>query len=123
MSRSWGNGRSQKTDKELTRVQKIAHENKKLKEEIARLRKTIVRMDSGWCPGCLKRYDEDGKNTKLPEPDISKPEQKDRTCFKCNEGKLSIVKYYKMSEQWYYRACNKCSHRTRGKKFTPEVQD
>lgn len=124
MSRSWNGGKAGRADKELSKIQKLAHENKKLKTEISRLRKTMYRMDSGWCPGCLERYEgeEEGAET-LPEPCLTKPVKNDRSCFKCETGNLRIIKYYKMSETWYYRQCDSCPHRTRGKKFTPDVKD
>jgi len=121
MSKSWNGGRPKGIDKELSRVQKMAHENKGLKEEIGRLRKTISRMDSGWCPGCLKKYEKDSQD--LEDPDIQKSIKSERPCFKCGDGKLILVKYYKINEVWYFRGCDKCQHRTRGKRYTEEVKD
>jgi len=123
MSKNWGNGRPQKSDKEFSRVQKITHENNKLKEEIARYRKTIARIESGWCQECLKKYDNSDPDLELPEPIIENPPETGRTCYKCQDGKLSIVKYFKISEQWYYRKCNKCPNRTRGKRLTSDVKE
>jgi hypothetical protein len=122
MSRSWNNGKSQKTDKEFSKNQKLSHENKKLKNEISRLRKAITRIESGWCPGCLKEHSEP-EEASLSEPSQTKVVRKDRTCFKCNEGQLRIFKYPKIGEMWYFRKCDACGHRTNGKKFTPDVQD
>ena len=123
MSKSWNGGKDGKTDKELSKIQKLAYQNKKLKHEIAKMRKTLSRLDSGWCPGCLERYDGKEEEVELPEPCQTKWVGKDRTCFKCKEGVLRIVKYYKITDTWYYRACSQCDHRTKGKKFTPDVQD
>jgi hypothetical protein len=123
MSKSWNGGKGSRGDKEFSKIQKLAHENKKLKTEISRIRKNLNRLESGWCPGCLDRYDSKDEKMTLPEPCLTKPVGKDRTCFKCKEGKLRMVKYYKIAETWYYRKCDSCPHRTRGKKFTPDVQD
>lgn len=123
MSRSWNGGKGGRTDKELTKIQRLAHANKKLKNEINRLRKNIARLDSGWCPGCLQRYEGEPQDPTLPEPCLEVPSKKDRTCFKCKEGKLRLVKYYKMSETHYFRKCSRCEHRTKGKKWTPDVEE
>lgn len=125
MSRSWNGGKNARSDKELNKIQRLAHENKKLKQEIGRLKKLLNRLDSGWCNGCIKKYEESPQENGLPEPTLANPPIKDRTCFRCKEGKLRIVKYYKVDQEYYFRACDMpgCGHRTRGKKLTPEVQE
>ncbi len=57
------------------------------------------------------------------EPCAEKPKKIDRTCHKCQEGQLQLIKYYKIEETWYFRKCSICPHRTRGKKYTPDVKD
>lgn len=123
MAKSWNGGKGNKTDKELNKIQKLAHENKKLKNEINRLRKAVTRVESGWCPGCLEKYEGKENSENLPEPCLTVLPEKDRTCFKCSEGKLKIVKYYKLEETYYFRGCDHCGHRTRGKKWTPDVKE
>jgi hypothetical protein len=123
MSKNWNSGKGDRADKELSKIQKLAHENKKLKMEINRLRKTISRLDSGWCTGCLDKYEGKDKEDDLPEPTLDNPVINKRSCFKCKEGQLRIIKYYKLSETHYYRSCDSCPHRTKGKKFTPDVRD
>jgi hypothetical protein len=123
MSKSWNGGKPQKIDKEISKVQKINHENKRLRDEISRIRKAMSRMDSGWCPGCLKKYEKEGEDTELPHPGLADPVENNRPCFKCGAGNLVLVKYYKINEAFYFRKCDKCPHRTRGKRFTPDVKD
>jgi hypothetical protein len=119
-------GKSARTDSERTKVSQLSYENKKLKSEIAKLRKTLERLDANWCPGCLKKYEEpkDQEEKNLPNPDtfpvITAP---DRTCHACHSDKLVIIKYYKMGECWYIRRCPSCKHQTKGKKYTPDVLD
>jgi hypothetical protein len=122
MSRS--RGRSARTDNEFSSEQKIAHENKKLKLQIARLKKQIDRINSGWCPGCLQKHEAEGTEPMPPKVEnIGKKVKKDRTCHKCQSDTLRIVMYTKMGEPWYLRRCPSCGHRTRGKKYTPDVEE
>lgn len=119
-------GKSARTDSERTKISQLSHENKKLKADLTKLRKTLERLDANWCPGCLKKYEEpkDLEEEALPNPDtfpvFTTP---DRTCHQCQADKLIIVKYFKMGEAWYIRRCPSCKHQTKGKKYTPDVQD
>jgi hypothetical protein len=128
MAKSWNGKRGRDKDQEASAKRRLAYNNKELKREIARLRKQIDRMENGWCPGCLKKF-EDGEHKGAPAPedvhvmDVPK-KSKDWTCFHCKVGRLELVKYYKMGEAWYYRKCSEpnCKNRTKGKKWTPEVK-
>jgi DNA-directed RNA polymerase subunit M/transcription elongation factor TFIIS len=109
-----GKGRNPRGEKEYSKLQQALHENKKLKREIARLRHLVreeVVLD-------------------LDEPEDDQPEiktqsvkrKRDRTCHKCQEGKLVFTEYSKAGgDPWYLRKCNNCDHKTRGKRLTPEV--
>lgn len=118
-------GKAPRTDSERTRVSQLSHENKKLKSEIKQLRKTIERLNSGWCPGCLKKYEQDDfeNNGSLPAPETVQMTVPNRICYSCNTGKLVLIKYYKMGECWYIRRCDVCKKQTKGKKYTPNVMD
>lgn len=115
--------RRPRNDNEYTKSDKAKHENKKLKQELTRLRKIISRLESGWCPGCMENL----KEAELQKPDkaqaLDSSVKKDRTCYKCLEGVLTIVKYSKLGEVWYFRRCNLCQHKTRGKRWTFDVAD
>ena len=129
MARSYGQKPGRDKDQESTKIRRLSHNNKELQREVARLRKQISRIDSGWCPGCLQRL-EDGKHEGAPVPEdvhvVDAPKKtKDWTCFHCKVGQLELVKYYKMGDAWYYRKCSEpnCKNRTKGKKWSPDVKE
>lgn len=114
-------GKGDRSSGDATKIQKLASNNRKLTREIARLRKMIGRIESGSCPSCVAFYEDPSHAEDLPSPPKT-PTGPDRLCHKCQQGQLVIVKYYKLGEEYYFRKCP-CGHRTRGKKYTPEVQD
>lgn len=114
--------RSSKTDAEFSKVQKLTQENKKLKQSIGSLRKQIDRLEAGWCLGCLQKHEEEHPD-EMPPKIENQGKKKDWKCFQCNEGKLTIFKYNKASEIWYFRQCKACGYRTQGKKFEVGVEE
>jgi hypothetical protein len=119
-------GKAARTDSERSKISQLSHENKKLKAELAKLRKTLERLDANWCPGCLKKYEEPvtKDDEELPNPDTFPVfVAPDRTCHTCHADKLILIKYFKMGEAWYIRRCPSCKYQTKGKKYTPDVQD
>lgn len=110
-------GRTETKDKEYSRNQKLAHENKMLQREIAKLRRQLERTEHMVLRG--------------PKPDKGPSEElvemtkkiKKRPCHKCADGFLTIVKYDRAGEEYYYRQCSECDNRTRGKKFTESVEE
>jgi regulator of replication initiation timing len=109
-------GRSSRGEKEYTKLQQVIHENKKLKIENARLRKQLSRaVDED--PD--KFLEEKQEEFKVKTHSVKK---KDRGCHQCGRGKLEFHEYSKANgEQFYYRKCDFCPHRTRGKRLTPDV--
>lgn len=112
MAKSWNGGRGHKTDNERTRVQKLSLENKELRRQITFLRKKVERLEA----------QVDAEPEEAPEQE-KKESSKDRTCFRCKEAKLRLVKYFKQGVPWYVRRCPACKYQTRGKKFTDDVKD
>jgi len=102
-----GRGKSKKGDKEYDKLQKFFHENKKLKEEIARLEAIMKRVDKGSCLKCSEE--------KVPKKK-EKP-KKTNPCVKCPDGSLAILEYSKGSESWGFEKCDNCSYRSVGKKL------
>lgn len=114
--------KSSKTDVEYTKVQKLTQENKKLKQNVSSLRKQIDRLEAGWCLGCLQKHEQENPD-ELPPKVENQGKKKDWTCHSCNEGKLTIFKYIKANETWYFRQCKTCGYRTVGKKFEVGVEE
>jgi len=115
-----------KTDKEFTTEQKLKKENKKLKKQIAQLRKIINRID-------LDQYD-NLKNTIIKQ-ELEEKEKKsiDRAtkdqaqkeeawkCYNCNMGVLRLIIFENRVGIRYYRCCDNCSKRTKAKTYNDKV--
>lgn len=113
-------------DKEYDKVQKLAHENRKMKKEINRLRHLLSKQVSN--PNYNVEI-EDSEEHSL-ESEIEKKEKEINKlkeiwkCHMCSEGFLEIAKYPKIGETWYYRKCSnpRCDHRTKSQKYTDNVK-
>lgn len=114
--------KNSRTDKEYSRVQKLTYENSKLKKQVSTLRKQLSRID-------LDRYE---SVRKIVEDHFSEEDQdfseqlldnikKDWKCRHCEEGTLEIIQYNKIDTTWYYRKCDQCPHRTRGKIYNKDT--
>lgn len=115
-------GKCKRSDKEFTREQRLAKENKELKKELAYLRKQITRLDGDRFE-VLRQIVADQEETERFQENMglssSNPDtlKRDWSCRKCESGYLEINLYSKMGQTWYYRACNGCNHRTTGKRY------
>jgi hypothetical protein len=119
-------GKSRRGNREFTREQKLVHENKRLKKELAQLRKQLARID-------LDRYDtvremiqEHYQEEKAQQGlEILENLKKTWACKECADGHLEIFLYNKVGTTWYYRICSnapKCKNRTLAQKYSPEVK-
>lgn len=115
-------GKSRRGNKELGREQKLIHENKRLKRDLAQLRKQMARID-------LDRFDtlremiEENQTAEQPEFGAEFLENLKKTwlCNDCRQGYLEIILYSKRENAWYYRKCTSCPNRTKSQKYSPSV--
>jgi hypothetical protein len=115
-------GKSIRGDKEYSRLQEALYENKRLKREIASIRKQLARLD-------LDRHDyvkniidehyarEDQEET--AEKMLRRLKEEWR-CKNCQDGYLEINLYMRAGETYYFRKCNTCENRTKGQKYSPD---
>lgn len=113
--------RSTRGEKEYTRLQEIVHENKKLKREVASLRKQLARLD----------LDRHSYVRDIVEEHLSQEHEETTTkqmlqsmknewqCRDCGVGYLEIHLYTRPDGTHYYRMCNNCSKRTKGQRYEP----
>ena len=111
------------SDKEYSRLQQALWENKKLKREIASLRKQLARLDldrHAYVKDIIEKSHEledivDGNKllAKL---------KKEWACRECTAGHLEIFLYNKPEGTYYFRRCsnNACKHRTKSQKYNAE---
>ena len=119
-------GRSHKisrNDAELTAVQKLRHENDRLKKQISKLRKQLSRID-------IDRY----TNLKeMIEAHTSQDEAYDKTeellqlkkkwiCHSCGEDYLRVVIVPRADGMFYFRRCISCQYKTKLKKSDSEIE-
>lgn len=118
-------GRSHKgsrSDAELTEVRRLRLENQKLKKQMGKLRKQLSRID-------IDRYSnlkdmleaqaaEDGDfDVKVELEDLKEK----WLCHSCKEDYLRVIIVPRADGLFYIRKCASCSHRTKLKKYTDEV--
>lgn len=120
-------GKFKRSDKEYTREQRLLKENRQLKQELNHLRKQIARLDNSRFE-TLRQMVADAEETKRFDKNMNQINtnteslKKDWACRKCKTGFLEIVLYSKLSETWYYRRCNACENRTKGKRYGEQVK-
>lgn len=105
--------------KEYSRLQETLHENKKMKREIASLRKQLAKLDldkHGYVEDALEEHYEAAESNR----DTGKALQRLKDAWKCktcNIGYLEINLYTRVGETWYFRKCNSCPHRTASQQY------
>jgi hypothetical protein len=116
-------GKSRTNSRGLTREQELLKENKALKREVSKYRKMLARNDLNRYENVKDAIEEFNKDSGLPTTqellDALKREWK---CRECEEGVLEVVLFNKLSDTFYFRACNCCSNRTKSKKYSPSVR-
>jgi hypothetical protein len=119
-------GKSRRGDKEFTREQKLVHENKRLKKELAQLRKQLARIDLDRYDTVREMIEEHYQEDKAQQgQEILENLKKTWACKECSDGHLEIFLYNKVGTTWYYRICSnapKCKNRTLAQKYSPEVK-
>lgn len=113
-------GKTQRGSKELDKFHKMSHENKRLKREVAQLKKQIARLDLDRGPMVTEMISEAySAGQQALGTQVIEMLKKQWECVECKEGYLEIIIYNKMFEPWYYRSCICCPHRTKAQKYDP----
>ena len=116
-------GKKKKTDREFELVDRLKHENSKLKRQISLLRKQFSRIDLENYKNIeeiIQKHDENSDN--IPLKNHEDQLKKLWECFSCRNGVLVMVPINKLNETYYFRKCNQCNHRTKLKKLTKDVK-
>jgi hypothetical protein len=117
-------GKNTRGEKEYTRLQEVIHENKKLKREVAHLRRQLARLDLDRLSYVHEVVQEHYADEEIEKNSTKMLANLKKTwlCKECGIGFLEIVLYNKIGEVWYFRQCSNCDHRTKSQKYTPTVQ-
>ena len=106
-------------DKENSQLDRLKKENETLKRKISALRKQIDRLNlDGDRYTALREL-----INQQTEEEAKNSSRKDWTCFSCGRGRLKIVILPIKGSPKYFRKCNGCSYRTKGKNYTKDVED
>jgi hypothetical protein len=113
-------GKRQMRDKEYDQLQRLKDENRKLKQEISRLRK--MTQHTAEYSDRLKKLTKQQYKEELDYK--SKKEQiiEKWSCHKCNQGVLKIIIVSRADGQYYFRSCNICDNRTKIKAYEEAVE-
>lgn len=116
-------GKSKRSDKEFTREQRLVKENRNLKRELAHLRKEISKIDVDRFE-TVKEMVADYQEAERLQENLGNSNsnietlKKEWACKKLNcSGYLEITLYSKLGQTHYYRKCNSCQNRTKGKRY------
>ena len=116
-------GRKKYTDKEYDMLDKLKHENAKLKKQVSSLRKQLQRVDLDRYENLKdlihKHYNEDLGERIAEEREKLK---KQWECNHCGTGFLKIYTINRFDGLVYYRKCTDCSNRTKVKPYTDKVE-
>jgi hypothetical protein len=112
-------GKSQRNGREITREQRLIHENQRLKRQLSLLRKQVARIDLDRYSSLRDIVDQHYQEDRAQEgQDLLDKLKQEWKCRQPNcEGYLEIILYTKVDHIWYYRKCNCCPHRTKAQKY------
>lgn len=110
-------------EKELSQLQKAVRENKRLKQQVAQLRKLVSKFD-------LDRFNDFKElvetNEKLEErfrkQEARKQLKEKWQCWACRTGILRIVVLPRRDGVFYFRKCSECDNRTKTKTYDASVE-
>lgn len=115
--------RTQRSKGEHDLVDRLKHENQKLKRQISQLRKQLSRLD-------LTKYNNIKELVDKHELEDKREAQQEHQeqikklweCFECRSDYLRMVTFERRDGVFYYRKCNSCGHRTALKRLTADTK-
>lgn len=115
--------RKPSNDKELKEVQRLRHENQKLRKTISSLRKQMSRVDIDRYQSLKEDLEElEAQDSSLDLKQQHEDLKKKWLCHKCKEDHLRIIMIPRLDGLFYIRKCGSCNNRTKLKKYTDEVE-
>ena len=107
-------------DKEYDELQKLKHENSRLRKSVRSLRKQISRIDLDRYSNLKNLID---KHLEEEHVDVLEKQLKRQwECYKCGEGFLRLYTIARRDKTVYYRKCTECSNRTPIKPYTDKIE-
>ncbi len=106
-------GRDPRPKSELTKVQRLAKENKELHQKLAKLEKAIELLEKTTCPSCAAP-----KRAPKDEPKAPKKKPDELDCPKCDGGIMKSLQFSKLGVEHIMHKCDNCPNRTLPKKVS-----
>ncbi len=109
--------------KEQDSLQKIKHENEKLKRTVSSLRKQIARIDISRMENLqeiVHKYTQDVEASEILAKDTKKEQR--WKCHDCEDGIMRLKVFERQNGIVYYRKCDKCDNRTKLQKWNKNVE-
>lgn len=112
------------SDGEHDRMQRLVHENQKLKKQISALRKQMSRIDVDRFQNLKDLLDaQDRENQQEALARRQEDAQKEWQCWDCSEGTLRLTILERRDGVFYYRKCDSCPKRTRLQPYGAKVKE
>jgi DNA-directed RNA polymerase subunit M/transcription elongation factor TFIIS len=112
------------SDKENNQLQRLKHENEKLKRQITSLRKQLSRVDIDRYQNLKElvqqQYEEDQAEFKALKTKQSLRAQ--WLCHDCGQDVLKIVIVTRRDGDFYFRRCNHCGKRTKLQRYNDKIE-
>ena len=112
-------GQSNKNcDKEFSQLDRLKHENRKLKRQISALRKQLERIDVSRWDNLQELVQKQAEEDKIVEKSKKNNRLKQKwACFQCDDGVLRLIILNRRDGVFYYRSCSACNNRTKPQKY------
>lgn len=117
--------RTRRSGRELDLLDRLKNENKRLKQQVAQLRKLITKFD-------LDRYNDfkdvleanERLEAKFNKQEAKKELKRVWECWDCGEGILKLTILPRRDGTFYWRCCSnpECGKRTKTQPYTNKVQ-
>lgn len=118
-----GKGRMQRGEKEFEKIEKLKHENQRLRRELSALRKKLGRTDINK----LEHLETLVSKQRSEQKKIESKKQDDTKwlCHQCGKGHMKIFIFSRRDGVFYNRSCDntECGNRTKMKKFHDGVEE
>ena len=115
--------RTQRSKGEHDLVDRLKHENQKLKRQISQLRKQLSRLDLSKYNNIKELVDkQESEDKEEAKQEHQEQIKKIWECFECRNDCLLMVTFERRDGVFYYRKCNSCGHRTALKRLTADTK-
>lgn len=111
----------QRGEKEIEKIDKLKHENQKLRRELSALRKKLGRTDINKLEHLEALVSK--QRTEQKKIESKKEDDTKWICHECGKGHMKIFIFSRRDGVFYNRSCNNCPNKTKLKKYHENVEE